>query len=229
MRYSTIKIKTGIGALAAILLILVGTAVCVHAQSWVKVRWVDDGDTVILQDGRRVRYIGIDTPEIEHPHQPAQPLSYVARAANRRLVDGWRLRLVFDREKKDRYGRTLAYVYRSDGLFVNAELVRRGLAHVLYRFPNTAHAAKLLSLQRQAMEARKGIWRLVRKDARPPRPFVGNRRSMRFHTLDCPLGKKIGPTHRVYLRNQWTAFWQGYAPAKGCVVFPPAVRIPAKK
>lgn len=220
MRYSTIITRTGIRA--AVLLILAVAAVCVHAQSWVRVRWVADGDTVILQDNRHVRYIGIDTPEIAHPDQPAQPMSDEARAANRRLVAGWRLRLVYDREKKDRYGRTLAYVYRSDGLFVNAELVRRGLAHVLYRFPNTAHAAELLSLQRQAMKARKGIWRLVKKNVSPPCPYVGNRRSMRFHTPDCPLGKEIAPRNRIRLKNQWTAFWQGYAPAKGCVAFPPA-------
>jgi micrococcal nuclease len=223
MKQTTFNTKTGIRVgLAALFLILAVAAVCVHAQSWVKVRWVADGDTVILQDGRHVRYIGIDTPEIAHPDQAAQPMSYAARAANRRLVEGWRLRLVYDHEKKDRYGRTLAYVYRSDGLFVNADLVRRGLAHVLYRFPNTAHAAKLLSLQRQAMKARKGIWRLVKKNASPPRAYLGNRHSMRFHAPDCPLGKKIAHRHRVYLRNQWTAFWQGYAPAKGCVVFPPA-------
>jgi micrococcal nuclease len=222
VRHSTLKTNTGIRVfLASILLIIAAAAGCVHAQSWVKVRWVDDGDTIILQDGRRVRYIGIDAPEIKHPHEAAQPFSYAARAANRNLVEGRRLRLVYDHEKKDRYGRTLAYVYRSDGLFVNAELVRKGLAHVLYRFPNTTHAAMLLSLQRQAMEAHKGIWGLVRRDASPPLPYVGNRRSMRFHTIDCPLGKKIAPGHRVHLKNQWTAFWEGYAPAKGCVVFPP--------
>jgi micrococcal nuclease len=215
------KTKTGIRAcLAAILLILAVAAVCVHAQSWVKVKWVADGDTIILQDGRHVRYIGIDTPEIDHPHQPAQPMSYAALAANRRLVDGRRLRLVYDREKRDRYGRTLAYVYRSDGLFVNAELVRMGFAHVLYRFPNTANAADLLSAQRQAMVARKGIWRLVKTDEAPPRPYLGNRRSMRFHSPDCPLGKKIAARNRIRLKNQWAAFWEGYAPAKGCVVFP---------
>ncbi len=86
------------------------------------VRWVVDGDTVVLADGRHVRYIGIDTPEIDHAKQQAEPLAYGARSVNRQLVEGQSVRLEYDRETTDRYGRTLAYVYRGDGVFVNAEL-----------------------------------------------------------------------------------------------------------
>ena len=93
------------------------------AQNWVAVRWVADGDTIILKDGRRVRYIGIDTPEVAHENRRAEPMGQAAKAFNSELVSGRRIRLEKDREEKDRYGRILAYVYREDGLFVNCRIV----------------------------------------------------------------------------------------------------------
>src|SRR3954452_8889733 len=91
-----------------------------------RVQRVVDGDTVVLAGGERVRYIGVDTPESVKPGTPVQCYAKAAGAANERLVAGRRVRLRFDAERRDRYGRLLAYVYRaSDGLFVNAELVRR--------------------------------------------------------------------------------------------------------
>jgi micrococcal nuclease len=190
------------------------------AQEWVTVRWVADGDTIILKDGRHVRYIGIDTPEVAHENRRAEPMGEAAKAYNRELVSGWRIRLEKDREKKDRYGRILAYVYREDGLFVNAELLQDGLAHVLHRFPNTAKAGELLAAQRKAMEQGRGIWRRIRKDEQPDHAYLGNRRSKRFHVYDCPQGRRMSAKNRIRLKNQWTAFWKGYAPAKGCIVFP---------
>ena len=205
-----------------LLIVTNGRGVC-SAQSWVRVDWVADGDTILLQDGQQVRYIGIDTPEIDHQYQRAAPLGYAARSYNRQLVVGRQLRLVYDRERHDRYGRTLAYVYRRDGLFVNAELLKRGLAHVLLRPPNTGQQQTLLAAQRDAMQAGRGVWRWVAKDAISHQPYQGNRRSMRFHAHDCPNGKRISKKNRIRFTNQWAAFWSGYAPAKGCMVFPPTV------
>jgi micrococcal nuclease len=205
-----------------LLIVANGWGVCC-AQPWVRVDWVADGDTIILQDGRHVRYIGIDAPEIDHQYQRAAPLGYAARSTNRQLVAGRQLRLVYDRERHDHYGRTLAYVYRRDGLFVNAELLKQGLAHVSLRPPNTGQQQTLLAAQRNAMQAGRGLWRWVTKDAVPKQPYQGNRRSMRFHAADCPNGKRISPKNRIQLENQWAAFWSGFAPARGCMVFPPAV------
>lgn len=192
-----------------------------NLQTWVMVKWVADGDTIILQDGRHVRYIGIDTPEIDHKNHRAEPMGEEARSMNHKLVDGWQLRLGYDHEKKDRYGRTLAYVYRSDGLFVNAEILKRGYAHVLYRFPNISKEAILLSAQRAAMARGIGIWQNVKKDHRQSHVYPGNRRSMRFHAHDCPMAKRISEKNRICLKNQWAGFWSGYAPARECLDFPP--------
>jgi micrococcal nuclease len=123
---------------------------------------VVDGDTIVVRVGgadERVRYIGMDTPEDVKPGTPVQCYSLAAAAANRRLVAGRSVRLVSDAESHDRYGRLLAYVYREpDGLFVNAELVRRGYARVLTIPPNVAHEAEFRRLARRARAAGRGLW-----------------------------------------------------------------------
>ena len=204
--------------LAALIAMIV--LIACDAGSETKAKWVVDGDTIFLTDGRSVRYIGIDTPEIDTKKGDAEPMGAEARAMNRRLVDGWTLRLTYDREKRDRYGRTLAYVHRADGLFVNAELLERGVAHVLYHFPNTGQSDRLLGAQRKAMQRGVGIWQTVDKQAIPSHSYWGNRRSMRFHAHDCPNARTIAPKNRVRFSNRWDAFWLGYAPASQCISFP---------
>ena len=123
---------------------------------------VVDGDTirVRLPGGEEaVRYIGVDTPESVKPGAPVECFARSASAFNRRLVEGERVRLVADVEPRDRYGRRLAYVYRArDGLFVNAELVRRGYATPLSVPPNVRHAGELRRLAAGAREAGRGLW-----------------------------------------------------------------------
>jgi micrococcal nuclease len=124
---------------------------------------VVDGDTIEVElDGGEVedvRYIGVDTPESVAPGEPVECFGKRASAFNERLVGGRTVTLRFDRERRDRYGRLLAYVYRRpDGLFVNAELVRRGFATILTIPPNVAHAAEFLRLQRAARAAGRGLW-----------------------------------------------------------------------
>jgi micrococcal nuclease len=124
-----------------------------------RVKRVVDGDTVVLAGGDRLRYIGVDTPESVKPGTPVQCFAEAASRANERLVEGEKVRLRFDAERRDRYGRLLAYVYRArDGLFVNAELVRRGYATTLTIAPNVAHAAEFRRLARSARRAGRGLW-----------------------------------------------------------------------
>ncbi len=82
-----------------------------------------------------------------------------ASEANRKLVDGKTVRLVFDVQQLDKYGLTLAYVYLEDGTFVNAWLVKNGYAMVLTIPPNVKHEGLFLKLQWEAREARRGLWR----------------------------------------------------------------------
>jgi len=117
-----------------------------------------DGDTVVLVGGERVRYIGVDTPELHHPKRPVEAYAREAWAFNRRLVEGKQVRLEFDVQRRDRYGRLLAYVFLEDGTFVNAELIQQGYAQILTIPPNVKYQERFLVWQRQAREARRGLW-----------------------------------------------------------------------
>jgi micrococcal nuclease len=131
---------------------------------------VVDGDTVKvrLQHGRgtrTVRYIGVDTPETVKPGVSVQCYGEQASAFNERLVEGRRVRLEIGRERTDRYGRLLAYVYlRGSGSpFVNGELVRRGYARTLAIPPNTDRAGRFAVLERRAKNDHRGLWQACKR------------------------------------------------------------------
>jgi micrococcal nuclease len=123
---------------------------------------VVDGDTIHVDVGGRdedVRYIGVDTPESVKPGTPVQCFAKRASAFNKHLVAGEKVRLVRDAEERDRYGRLLAYVYRSrDNLFVNARLVRGGYAVPLTIPPNVTHAEQFRTLAAVARRKGRGLW-----------------------------------------------------------------------
>lgn len=127
-----------------------------------KVERVIDGDTIELSTGRRLRYIGIDAPEVRTRRGGAwvydpQPFAVAATAENRRLVDGRVVRIEFDRERTDRYGRLLAYV-SVDGILVNERLVRLGLARARSHPPNVRHDRRLRQAQDEARRRGIGLW-----------------------------------------------------------------------
>ncbi len=135
-----------------------GTLSLVSQDRWVSVRNVIDGDTFSTTQGEKIRLLGINTPEIRHETSPAQPYGDEAKAALLQLISGQQLRLSFDSEKKDRYQRTLAHVYRRDGLWVNAEMIRLGLAHVYTFTPNITAAAALIEAEQLAITAARNMW-----------------------------------------------------------------------
>jgi micrococcal nuclease len=124
-----------------------------------------DGDTIhvrLASGVEKVRYIGIDTPEMHHPTRGEQPGGRVATEVNRRLVGNRAVRLEPDVQTRDRYGRLLAYVWvtGADGgeIMVNAELVRLGYAAVLTLPPNVRHAELFRQLAAEAREQHRGLW-----------------------------------------------------------------------
>ncbi len=121
---------------------------------------VVDGDTIEAQIGNSVedvRYIGVDTPETVKPDTPVQCFGPQASAFNHRLVEQQQVRLVFGVERRDVYGRLLAYVYLGQR-FVNADLVRRGLARSLTIPPNDRFAPLFHRLEMRAARAGRGLW-----------------------------------------------------------------------
>lgn len=127
------------------------------ADTGYQVKWVVDGDTVVLTNGQNVRYIGINAPELEHDGHPAEPFAEEAKRFNALLVNVKEVRLEFDWERTDQYGRTLAYVFLRNGTLVNAEMLSHGYAYLLYHQQNRKYDSILLRSQRQAMSAEKGI------------------------------------------------------------------------
>lgn len=122
---------------------------------------VSDGDTIRLADGRSVRVLGINAPEIAHGKSAAQPLGRESRAEAQAFVRraGGRIRLGFEREKSDRYGRLLAHVYDSSGRSMAVELLKQGMALQVSVPPNVAQEACLLDFERRAQAQRLGVWR----------------------------------------------------------------------
>jgi micrococcal nuclease len=119
-----------------------------------------DGDTIeVRMDGRSedVRYIGVDTPETVKPDTPVQCFGPRAHRFNASLVTHRRVRLDFDAERRDVYGRLLAYVHLGRR-FVNAELVRRGLARTLTIPPNDRFERRFKRLEMAAARAGRGLW-----------------------------------------------------------------------
>lgn len=153
------------------LLLAAGQAPSDPPPQHVRARRVIDGDTLELTDGRRIRHIGIDTPEprrraggewIDDP----EPMAREATAAHRALVEGRDLRLELDAQTHDKYRRLLAYVYAADPdgreVLVGEELLRQGMAQPLTIPPNVKYAARFQAAAAEARQAKRGLWGLTK-------------------------------------------------------------------
>jgi len=123
----------------------------------VLVKRVIDGDTIELETGETVRYIGIDTPETVHPDKPVQCFGKEASTKNTELVAGKRVRLEKDVSETDRYGRLLRYVYVGD-TFINDYLVRQGYANASSYPPDVKYQDQFRQAEQEARVAKRGLW-----------------------------------------------------------------------
>ena len=199
--------------LIIICLLFILTRQVSSAASWNHVKWVVDGDTLILVDGQKVRYIGINAPELAHDDHSAEPYGEASKRFNALLVNRKKVRLEFDKERFDRYKRLLAYVFLKNDNFVNAEILSNGFAYLLRHRPNLKYDSMLLQSQRHAMSAKVGIWQYWQENKNK---VIGNKNSYRFHLPACPYGKRIKHRNRIVFHKKWDAYWEGYAPAKRC-------------
>ena len=117
-----------------------------------------DGDTLLLDRNERVRLIGVDTPESVDPRRPVERFGKEASDFTKRMADGKKVRLDYDRDRKDRFGRTLAYVHLEDGTFLNAEIVKQGYGHAYVQFP-FKYLEEFRGYEREAQEAQRGLWK----------------------------------------------------------------------
>jgi len=152
-------------------LLLLWFSAFAHAGDFVKCIKVIDGDTIKIATGENVRLIGVDTPEsrrnkklyrdADRSKEDADAIIAMGKESAKYttgLVLGKDVRLEFDVQKKDRYGRLLAYVYLEDGTFVNAELVKQGYASPMTVPPNVKYVDLFKKLYQEARENKKGLW-----------------------------------------------------------------------
>lgn len=177
------------------------------------VKRVVDGDTLLLDNNRFVRYIGINTPEVQHGNEHAEPFGIEAKNYNARLVGNREIYLVYDQEKQDRHGRELAYVYTRDNIFINQMMLELGLAYCLFKSPNLRFHDLFLATQRLAMQKQEGMWYGWGAQSLK---LLANKRSRRFHRKTCPFGAQTKKSNRIFFSSPWEAFWEGYAPCKKC-------------
>ena len=144
-------------------------AVTVSAQNFGRVKRVVDGDTLQLESGERVRLIGVNTPETKHPKKQVEYFGKEASAFTKRMVEGKLVRLEYDalaggRDQKDRYKRTLAYVFLEDGMHLNEEIIKQGYGFAVSTRPPFLYQDGFRRLEREARENRRGLWADVKKE-----------------------------------------------------------------
>lgn len=134
-------------------------------NGFLKVTKVVDGDTFWVDDGFgkgiKIRFIGVDAPESRNVFKKKK--GYYGKEAKTYLsnmLKGQNVRLEYDVDSLDQYGRVLAYVYLTDGTFVNAELVKNGYAMVMTVPPNVKYADKFVKYQQEARENNLGLWNM---------------------------------------------------------------------
>ncbi|MFO7875261.1 MAG: thermonuclease family protein [Desulfovermiculus sp.] len=184
-----------------------------------RVRWVVDGDTIILSTGHTVRLINIDAPELSRDDQPGQYYAQRSRQCAVELMSG----VVVDVHAgdTDRFDRLLGTVKLADGTAVNKALVAKGAAFVCPWSPKEQAACNdLLPLQRRAMKDGVGFWGTILSLPEDRGPFVGNRRSKRFHTQECTFGQAIHAKNKQGFFTLRQAFQAGFAPGRCCSPWP---------
>lgn len=184
-------------------------------------RFVIDGDTLELADQRRVRLIGVDTPELGRRGEPSQPFAQAAKKRLEQLVRQPGLRLYLGEQAQDRYGRTLAHLYGAGGQNIEAQLLSEGLGFALAVPPNSALVACHQAAERQARTARRGLWRdsPVKRAADIAAggfALISGRvvsaseaGGFLWLELDGPLVLRIGQEERTLFPQGAPASWQG--------------------
>ena len=185
-------------------------------EIWRTCTAVIDGDTIVLDGKEKVRLIGVDTPETKDPRKPVQYYGREACEFTKRLVEGQKVRLGYDLNKKDKYGRTLAYVYLEDGTLLNAEIIKQGYGFT-YGYFIFKYYGEFKRYEREARENGIGLW----SSAEAQKPEAGfknedevvyiTRTGKKYHRDGCSSLKKS-----KILISLKEARKRGYSPCAKC-------------
>ena len=147
----------GLAGLLVLTLLITSMSCVIPQGNTVLVTRVIDGDTIEIEGGAKIRYIGIDAPEIAYAQQAGEFFGQEASEKNRELVEGKRVYLEKDTQNEDDHGRLLRYVWVND-MMVNAELVKLGYAYSYTCPPNVKYQKYFLQLEEEAREQEQGLW-----------------------------------------------------------------------
>ena len=170
MASKVIKLEIWRACLTLVVILLLNTSL--FAETHLCTRVVD-GDTIVVKGIGKVRLIGVDTPETVHPKKPVEYYGKEASAFTKKMVEGKKVRLEYDWQRKDKYNRTLAYVYvmtndvkdmpkfknrASIELMLNAELIKQGYGHA-YTCYSFKHLEQFRKYEKEARENKRGLWK----------------------------------------------------------------------
>ncbi|MDH5471352.1 MAG: thermonuclease family protein [Gammaproteobacteria bacterium] len=169
-----------------------------HFDESAIVKSVHDGDTLTLNDGRKIRLIGINTPELARKNQPAEPYAEQARQALDALVKQAKhnIKLVYGIDRTDKYQRTLAHIYLPDGNNIQAHLISKGLATAFTTPPNDSQSNCYKQLETIAIKQKTGIWSLAEYQVKQPNQLT--KHSKGFHRIEARVSQ---------IRQSKNAFW----------------------
>jgi len=195
--------------------LLISLSVCAGESSEVvSVRHVLDGDTLILESGEKVRLIGINAPEKARQNLPAEAFSLEATLALKKLVEGREVRLIYGKQKRDRYGRVLGYVELINGRDIQQILLQRGYGYVVAFPPDIGRLNRYMEAENAARKSRLGVWK---------NPFIGDLDQREKHLPGFGIFK--GMVEEIFTSprtvqfkfrgniivtvavDRWTAFW----------------------
>jgi endonuclease YncB( thermonuclease family) len=179
--------------LVAVACLLLNVSLVVAQQSEKQLRIVSrvvDGDTIVLENGEKVRLIGVDTPETHDPRKPVEYFGKEATDFTRSLVEGQRIFIETDPANshlghKDKYGRTLAYVWNQQGKFVNAEIVEQGYGHAMTQYP-FKYLNEFRGLEQHARQQGAGLWMTNAEAPQISAYRKSNSTDRTAHTLSTP-------------------------------------------
>lgn len=184
---------------------------------------VIDGDTFEIENGQKVRMIGIDTPESVHPDKEKNTeFGEMASAYTKQFLEGKKVRLEKDVSETDKYGRLLRYVYLEDGTFVNELLVKEGYAKVSTYPPDVKYADVFVEAERYARENNKGLWAYEEtstaseQEAVVEYQYVGSKKSNKYHLPTCRYAKDIVAENVITFKDKVDAVSKGYEPCGVC-------------
>lgn len=200
----------------------------VAAQEWRICIRVIDGDTIVLDGNEIIRLIGVDTPETKAPRKPVQYFGKEAYEFTKGLVEGKKVRLEYDQERTDKYGRTLAYVYLEDMSFLNAEIIKQGYGFAYTQFP-FKYLEQFREYEKEARENNRGLWG-PKEEIKPENQAKANEDTIVYITK---TGKKYHSGNCRYLSKSKIpislkeAIQKGYAPCSVCS--PPTIEVEKPK